>query len=372
MNQSQSEVYRNISKIIERDSKSTTYKFALLRATIDVIQENTPFIDIRLGRVHIPVGLLVEKWLVYYYPIIEFEIPIPQIHGATNLAFETSFRPIINYYKSRGGFSVFFNDLRNKGVPEKIESDFRLLVRQVRQTIINMPMKYLGRSLSDEYYSVYRKEDKARSGKAGTLDRQSIITNNGTFSIPIDYYDAFSLLGSFIGGQESILFKWAQFSVNAGSGLSTESVLERVLQSPVTERDVLASKRIYRDMLGASGSVTCVWSGSRLTSYDIDHVIPFSIWKNNDLWNLLPSSSKVNAQKRDKIPSPDTIHGSRNRIIEYWNKVSSVEPLRFQKEIQGNLIGYEDYGDWQNKSIDQLQKNCAQLIENRGFQSWSR
>ena len=31
-------VITNISKIIERDSKTTTYKFALLRGVIDIIQ----------------------------------------------------------------------------------------------------------------------------------------------------------------------------------------------------------------------------------------------------------------------------------------------------------------------------------------------
>ena len=38
------EVFSNISKIIERDSKTTTYKFALLRGVIDIIQDNSPFI----------------------------------------------------------------------------------------------------------------------------------------------------------------------------------------------------------------------------------------------------------------------------------------------------------------------------------------
>jgi len=33
------EILKNINQIIERDSKDTTYKFALLRATIEVIGE---------------------------------------------------------------------------------------------------------------------------------------------------------------------------------------------------------------------------------------------------------------------------------------------------------------------------------------------
>ena len=69
-----SEVFSNINKIIERDSKASTYKFALLRGVIDIILENSPYITDSGGRVIIPTGLLVEKWLLYYYPILESSI----------------------------------------------------------------------------------------------------------------------------------------------------------------------------------------------------------------------------------------------------------------------------------------------------------
>ncbi|MGB6084909.1 hypothetical protein [Moheibacter sp.] len=81
------QVFYNISKIIERDSKSTTYKFALLRGVIDIIQENSPYIRIEDNRLYIPTGLLIEKWLLYYYPILESQTIIPQINGEANLAF---------------------------------------------------------------------------------------------------------------------------------------------------------------------------------------------------------------------------------------------------------------------------------------------
>ena len=41
------EIFINISKIIERDKKTSTYKFALLRGTIEIIQDNSPFIIIK-------------------------------------------------------------------------------------------------------------------------------------------------------------------------------------------------------------------------------------------------------------------------------------------------------------------------------------
>ena len=72
------EVFYNISKIIERDSKTTTYKFALLRGVIDIIQDNSPYISFLENRVRIPTGLLIEKWLMYYYPILQSQISIHQ------------------------------------------------------------------------------------------------------------------------------------------------------------------------------------------------------------------------------------------------------------------------------------------------------
>ena len=81
------QVFYNISKIIERDSKTTTYKFALLRGVIDIIQDDSPYISFAKNRVQIPTGLLIEKWLMYYYPILQSQTSIPQINGATNLAF---------------------------------------------------------------------------------------------------------------------------------------------------------------------------------------------------------------------------------------------------------------------------------------------
>jgi len=44
-------------------------------------------------------------------------------------------------------------------------------------------------------------------------DIEFLINNFGTFSIPYEYYEAFQILGNFVNGQDSILFKWAEFSL---------------------------------------------------------------------------------------------------------------------------------------------------------------
>lgn len=365
------DVFSNISKIIERDSKSTTYKFALLRGVIDIIQENSPFISFSEGRVHIPTGLMVEKWLLYYYPILESSTSIPQINGGANLKFAVQFRKIILAYSNNGGFSAFYNDLKNKGIPKTLHEDFCLLIKQLKSTITKMPMKYIGRSISDEFYSIFH-YNSSRQRVPVTINIEYLINNFGSFSIPHEYYEAFRLLGSFINGQDSILFKWAEFSVNAsGNNLPVEKVLNEVLKIPITQRDVYESKQLYKESLKKEGKVRCVWTGQAISNYDVDHMIPFSVWKNNDLWNLLPSSKIINNKKRDKIPSVRLIEKRKDLILHYWGLIRNKHSQRFQNEIQVSLLGNNDFSSYQQTAVNQLQKSCDYLISKRGFEEWN-
>ena len=57
---------KDLLKIIERDSKDATYKFALLRGTINIIQENDNNKSASEQEITFPLGLLVLKWINYY------------------------------------------------------------------------------------------------------------------------------------------------------------------------------------------------------------------------------------------------------------------------------------------------------------------
>ena len=155
------DVFSGISTILERDSKSTTYKFALLRGVIDIIQDNSPFIELRNGRAYMPLGLLVEKWILYYYPIFDSDnqLFIPQINGAgKKLRFQIRFEHFIQKYSKRGGFSAFYNDLRGKGLPSDFQADFEKLIHEIRDTVVTMPMKHIGYSMTQQYYSIFHFE----------------------------------------------------------------------------------------------------------------------------------------------------------------------------------------------------------------------
>lgn len=367
-------IYLNIAKLIERDSKSTTYKFALLRGVIDIIQEysHSNYIFRNGECVRIPIGLLIEKWLIYYYPLLESDDKIPQINGANKLQFELQFLKIILYYKDKGGLSVFYNDFRKGNIPLDLRKDFIALAKKIQKTITEMPMKYIGQSIYKEYYTIFKLE-KTNSvlEKTDNIDTQYLITNFGYFTIPLEYFDVFSFMGTFINGHESIIMKWADFSFIASKkSIKKEKVIEQLLSFPIKERDANETKRLFDSFANGIEELTCVWTGNKIREFDVDHVIPFSIWKNNDLWNLLPSDKRINNKKRDKIPSPNLIQDRKMSILRYWNLLFNHNKIRFQKEIEISLIGGKINDQWGEVGINNLKAKCNYLINNRGYEEW--
>jgi hypothetical protein len=65
----------------------------------------------------------------------------------------------------------------------------------------------------------------------------------------------------------------------------------------------------------------CVWSAKSLEKkYAIDHSLPFARWPNNDLWNLLPTDSKINSQKSDRLPTQQKLKAAKERIQHWWQE----------------------------------------------------
>lgn len=367
------ETFINISKIIERDSKNTTYKFALLRGTIDTILDNSPFINAIGDHVEIPLGLLIEKWIIYYYPILDSKVSIPQIHGANNkIAFQNEFLPIIHFYNQFGGLSALYNDLRVKGISPTIQHEFLALVRKLKDTITKMPMRYIGGSIVDSHYSIFKVLSNANLRQTTLQNAHWLVDSCGTYTIPKAYYEAFKVLGSFVSGTDNILFKWAEFSVNASNSLvDTSTVIHHILKSPITERDVAVAKNLYKTILKDKGKINCVWTGDTISNYDVDHVIPFSVWKNNDLWNLLPAKPSINNSKRNKIPAANLLMKQKQPIIHYWETIYMAQPQRFMQEMQITLLGNNTtHNNWQHTAFNQLLNTSKYLIETRGFTEW--
>ena len=98
--------------VLNRDKKVATYKLALFRALCDLALTQPHSARWREdGRVAIPIELIGERWILYYWPLFESLTFLPQMNGEwTCKRHQLSFAPhlyqLIETYRGLGGLSV--------------------------------------------------------------------------------------------------------------------------------------------------------------------------------------------------------------------------------------------------------------------------
>ena len=375
-----SENFKKInSLLIGRERKDATYKFALLRGAIEICEKSDQH---RIAGsdpewVTFPLGLMIEQWMLYYYPIYEEKIPQQKSekNNATKTKFRQSFDPVIAHYSQKeSGYSKFVNDLRKGRFSADIRKAVFDLAKEICNKVTGMPMVHLGTSVNEKIF--VHKKKLPKFDVTAQICRDYLIDNFGTFSIRSDYYRAFVEVGPFVTGDKSILFGWAQFTHDTMCNKkSFGDLLKIIATEPVKERDIQDSKTFFFQLQRKEGTLRSVWSGKTITHVDenaLDHMIPFSVWKNNELWNILPALKTENQTKSDFIPHQELLNKQKELIVWYWNKMNEYDPDVFMKQIRYSLIGKDaDKGNWQEHAFTSLRKKSEYLINVLGYQPWS-
>ncbi|CAN5510247.1 HNH endonuclease domain-containing protein [soil metagenome] len=78
------------------------------------------------------------------------------------------------------------------------------------------------------------------------------------------------------------------------------------LSAPPERESLQLQTKFWREVLAAT-DYRCIYSGELISESDfaLDHFIPWSFVVHNQLWNLIPTSTSVNSQKSDRLPSYD-------------------------------------------------------------------
>lgn len=371
-----------IQKIIQQESKTSTYKFALLRAVIDLISAQSPFIETEGKVVKIPVALISDKWLFYYWDLIGTSYT--QINGGRKLAFEER----ILFLKSGNKFRNYWDF--NKSIHQTSYSSankelFCSTIKELNNTIIKNPARYLGSSSKKGEYSFFQieKNEIKKKNEEGFLD---LIKNSPKICFDLAYYNVFRSFGGLISGSNSIILHWIAFmnkkiSSQEGSIVrepttryGNDQLLSIMIQEQVVEREVKEIRDFWVNRIRIGIPVFCAWSGKQIkevSNLAIDHAIPFSVLFNNDYWNLLPCHSKVNGKKSDKILSPNQIQLAKERILDIWNSYRNEPKLSqtFEAQYQISLLG-NSFESNITILFDKFTSVNRFFIEVRGMESW--
>lgn len=135
-----------VESIINRDRKTSTYKFALLRA-LSEIATNTPSMGTAIadGAIAIFLDEVAILWVQYYWPLLDGPDPIPQNwNGKGPVRFFRQTRELIDAYSPFNGLSAWFSDVRSGQVPTAMRKLHRNVIREIKTALKTGPITYAG------------------------------------------------------------------------------------------------------------------------------------------------------------------------------------------------------------------------------------
>jgi SAM-dependent methyltransferase len=349
-----------IEGILNRDRKVATYKFALFRALAEIAtQEPRTARWLPNGKVAVPIDRIAERWLRYYWPIFASPQPIPQSQseGAgpnQPIAFRAPLQALMQAFAQQGehGGLAAWHAASSAG---QLDTHLKRLHRQALQSIASAirsgPVTYAGGALD--------------SGRVFQFDGAS-----RSVLMSAELWRELSLLGHWI--IDAVIVRWAALTERFGhrQGIRSGDVLPLLLARPDPDRVTAVARGIYL----AAHADRCVWSGRHLAArnFVVDHAIPFSLWGNNDLWNLLPADAGINARKSDRLPTGELLKARQAPILDSWRLTREAMPQAFDRQAS-LLLGHEltKGKAWEGELFARLREAIELTALQRGIERWS-
>ncbi len=345
-----------IERVLNRDRKVATYKLALFRALADLAMASGRLATWRGdGRVVVPIAAVAEKWVEYYWPLCASERFIPQIQAEKpgsahqRLAFRSLLTELASLYGGGVGLARYTIDARSGSLSDQARALSGRLLATVCKTIQCGPVTHAGGAGTEATVFAY---DSSTRG----------------IVMDADLWRELSLMGPWI--RDATILRWAELTARLSKDeLQPSEVIDLLLVDPLPERSCDTARALYEALPGKE----CVWTCQRIEGarFEVDHVIPFALWRNNDLWNLLPATRAANNSKRDRLPTRRLLYRQRDSVTGYWEALRGAHPPRFEREacrFGGSTVF--SGSDWQGRLFEALAEAVEVTAVQRGVERW--
>jgi 2-polyprenyl-3-methyl-5-hydroxy-6-metoxy-1,4-benzoquinol methylase len=369
-----------IESILSQDSKDSSYKFALLRAFSQIASSAlNRFATFENGYVFFPISMIVEKWIESYWKLMDTDNFIPQRsseESSKKLAFRKHLEDTIAVYKKKSinPYHSFYNDYQS-GIP-KHAAEYpvvRELINSVISTLINGPVKYSGSSFGDQNFFIIGNGAKSYSKAYDSINPKSFLESCTSIGVQQSAYYELYRYGSWI--EDSITLRWARYteslSTQSGSHIASGDIITLLAKDFIIERDTQFARKVYDQYQREHGELKSVWSSSKISRYEVDHLLPYSIYSNNDLWNLLPASKSENLSKSDKLVSVVLLKQQKSIIIPYWEYMRERSVERFEHEVYRSFNIDPISSNWKDNLIQAISQQLEITSSLRGLKRWS-
>ena len=347
-----------IRHVAINDGKSATHKLALLRVLLRIAdghpgavlrRESSPFGD----RVILPVGLVALYWCHQYKDLIDKH----------NIFQRPGDDPNMGFMKLNGWHKLTHRTASDYSIGNLFTGDdAKALYRTISHAVNNisdMPAQKI--TYADSKITVFEVNKKTVRAKDSIFLDLQTLEQWGEFSLPESTWMAFNRYACWI--EPVLVSEWVKTMVGYSGNAEYASpekqfCLYQALHWLEPKRTTIEVRNRFEQLkkqLPKHDQMQCVWSAKSLKqNYDIDHSMPFARWPNNDLWNLLPTDSKINNQKSDRLPTEQKLKNSRERIQHWWQEAwldnTGNNQKRFFAEANIALPGLSSG----NTSVDDL------------------
>lgn len=302
--------------------KTSTYKFALIKAILDNLLNNIPTEN---GQ-EILYSNLFEKFAESYWNLV------------------------VKY-------KLHQQSPTKEGKTSKIEQIFKEAV--VSNPILqNIEFASIGKSTQNRLVSKVQTECKKYVLGALHSDLNSAIysfsENSDRIKLSHGAYDF--CLRHKMELEKLNYYAWAKFL----ESINEESLLYKVISKIETSLPERKPLDIFRKILFEEFEQNnCFYCGKKLCStiIHVDHFIPWSFIKEDKLWNFVLSCPECNIKKSDKLPSRNFIHKIQNRnklILSQFTSQDFVTQQfkNYKNELIPNLWQYAFYSGFKTGSND--------------------
>ena len=382
-----------MERILAEALTSATYKFAVLRAIVDAVIE-APKCEPRNGFHRLPVIDLARRVLAYYWK--PYKLEIAQAEG--NLALFRVIHNLLRQQSVLGGTSL---DTLDGGarllefIPgaSTLEKHLRDALLKARTTLLQYPLRHLpnvgGRRL--ELFHVVTSAEDGTADLFATSYDDHLARAPGAIAFKgcVNWLDMLrqertAVVLSARAWEEiaemrfwlsdAIKLRWLvaceQYAANG------KPVRADCLTMDWPERDQVAMLQL-RQLYDKVGWHKCIYSGAVLTrDVELDHLLPFSRFPVNYFWNIVPTTRKLNQQKRDKLPSLEGAIADRYR--QYLDVMLQGHNGRLLAELDTTFRQY-----FQQEGLEptppqrardmlwSLVQGTHRSLENAGIETWS-
>jgi hypothetical protein len=311
----------SIATILKYDNKTTSYKIALIRALNDLVL-SYPGLAQHEQPVAVPLVRIAELWAAYYWPFMDEHQPIYQGARAQRdgaLRNDVSFRPALTQLRTEwhqllltatepaDGFFL----LTEMRTPRRRATYPTSLVQAYAQALaalvvaIKMPIQYAG----PEQWSIFSKPARLSQLSSNVLSLPSTSPTDVCILLTASLWQSFHQLSLYV--EALCIHEWSLFTEGVAQPAATPTsrghIYTLLTARPNNRRPLTWERNQVDILLHEQVTFTCPWTQKILTHpqhYDLDHLLPLTLYPINELWNLLPVDQEFNQRiKRDRVPS---------------------------------------------------------------------